>query len=125
MTLVNSFQDLEVWQVGRALRRRFYELSRRLPESERFNLFQQIRRAGVSLTANLAEGYGRYHFKENIQHCRVSRGSAYELLDHPVTCQDEGYIPSEEFESFQEDLMTFMRLINGYIRSIGKTGNGQ
>ena len=125
MTLVNSFQDLEVWQVGRALRRRFYELSRRLPESERFNLFQQIRRAGVSLTANLAEGYGRYHFKENIQHCRVSRGSAYELLDHLVTCQDEGYIPSEEFESFQEDLMTFMRLINGYIRSIGKTGNGQ
>jgi len=125
MTLVNSFQDLEVWQVGRALRRRFYELSRRLPESERFNLFQQIRRAGVSLTPKLAEGYGRYHFKENIQHCRVSRGSAYELLDHLVTCQDEGYIPSEEFESFQEDLMTFMRLINGYIRSIGKTGNGQ
>lgn len=122
---VKDFRDLDVWKAGRALRQRFYGLSWSLPDSERFNLIQQIRRAAVSLTANLAEGYGRYHFKENIQHCRVSRGSAYELLDHLVTCQDEGYIPSEEFESFQADLMTFMRLINGYIRSIGKAGNGQ
>lgn len=124
IVVVKDFRDLKVWQTGRVLRRRLYVLSRCLPSSERFNLFQQIRRAAVSMTANIAEGYGRYHYKENIQCCRISRGSAYELLDHLVTCQDEGYLPNEEFESFEANLMTFMRLINGYIRSIGNVGNG-
>jgi four helix bundle protein len=89
---VRAFQDLEVWQVGREVRVRLYIVANRLPDSERYNLAAQIRRAAVSLTANVAEEYGRFHFKENIQYCRIARGSAYELIDHLITCQDERYL---------------------------------
>ncbi len=122
--IVRTFQDLEVWQVGRDVRMRLYNVATRLPESERYNLSAQIRRAAVSLTANIAEGYGRFHFKENIQYCRIARGSAYELIDHLITCQDERYLAKEEVEAQHRELLTFVRLLNGYIRSIGKSGRG-
>ena len=116
---VGTFQDLVVWQVGREIRRRLYLVANKLPEHERYNLASQIRRAAVSLTANVAEGYGRFHFKENIQYCRIARGSAYELIDHLITCQDETYLEKSEAESSHQELLTFLRLLNGYIRSIG------
>jgi len=116
---VTSFQDLDVWKTGRDIRKRLYLLTHRLPDFERYNLASQIRRAAVSLTANIAEGYGRFHFKENIQCCRISRGSAYELVDHLITCQDECYLTKDEVKSLHEELFTFLRLLNGYIRSIG------
>ena len=116
---VTTFQDLEVWQVGREIRRRLYLVANKLPEHERYNLASQIRRAAVSLTANVAEGYGRFHFKENIQYCRIARGSAYELIDHLIACQDEAYLEKSEAESLHQELLTFLRLLNGYIRSIG------
>lgn len=122
---VGTFQDLEVWQVGREIRRRLYLVANKLPDHERYNLASQIRRAAVSLTANLAEGYGRFHFKENIQCCRISRGSAYELIDHLIACQDETYLEQSETESLHQELFTFLRLLNGYIRSIGQVGNRQ
>jgi four helix bundle protein len=50
-----------------------------------------VRRAAVSVTNNIAEGHGRWHYQENIQHCRVARGSVDELIDDLNTCQDEGY----------------------------------
>ena len=116
---VRTFQDLEVWQVGREVRVRLYIVANRLPDSERYNLAAQIRRTAVSLTANVAEGYGRFRFKENIQYCRIARGSAYELIDHLITCQDERYLAKEEVEALHCELLTFVRLLNGYIRSIG------
>jgi four helix bundle protein len=118
---VRTFQDLEVWQVGRDVRVRLYIVATRLPDSERYNLSAQIRRAAVSLTANIAEGYGRFHFKENIQYCRIARGSAYELIDHLITCPDERYLVKDEVEALHRELLTFVRLLNGYIRSIGKS----
>ena len=116
---VRTFQDLEVWQVGREVRVRLYIVANRLPDSERYNLAAQIRRTAVSLTANVAEGYGRFRFKENIQYCRIARGSAYELIDHLITCQDDRYLAKEEVEALHCELLTFVRLLNGYIRSIG------
>ena len=116
---VGTFQDLVVWQVGREIRRRLYLVANKLPEHERYNLASQIRRAAVSLTANVAEGYGRFHFKENIQYCRIARGSAYELIDNLITCQDETYLEKSAAESLHQELLTFLRLLNGYIRSIG------
>lgn len=122
---VGTFQDLEVWQVGREIRRHLYLVANKLPEREQYNLASQIRRAAVSLTANIAEGYGRFHFKENIQCCRISRGSAYELIDHLIACQDEAYLEENAAESLHRELLTFLRLLNGYIRSIGQVGKRQ
>lgn len=71
------------------------------------------------MTANLAEGYGRFYYKENVQFCRISRGSAFELRDLLIACKDELYIDQNEYEMLQGGLTRFLQLLNGYIRSIG------
>ena len=128
MNRIRSFEDLEVWALGRTIRKELYRLANRLPKQEEYNLAQQIRTASVSLTANIAEGYGRFHFKENVQFCRIARGSAYELQDHLVTCRDLGYLDEGGHAHLHALLVRFARLLNGYIRSIGKsllsTGSG-
>ena len=122
MGQIKSFEDLDVWRVGREIRRDLYELTAHLPKQEQYCLGQQIRRAAVSLTANIAEGYGRFHFKENIQFCRIARGSAHELLDHLITCKDQGYVDARLYEILRAQLNRFVQLINGYVRSIGQAG---
>lgn len=79
---IKSFEDLDVYKLARKLRNRIYELTKKLPNDERYNLVVQMRRASLSLTSNIAEGYGRYHYQENIQYCRQARGSLHEMLDH-------------------------------------------
>ena len=91
-TKIRDFTDLDAWKLARELRQRVYELSERFPAEERHILIAQLRRAVISITANLAEGYGRYSYQENSQFCRQSRASAYEVRDHLTTAVDQGYI---------------------------------
>ena len=77
-----SFKDLEVWKKSRGLRRELSLLVKTFPAEENYRLTDQLIRAGRSVTANIAEGYGRYHYQENIQFCRQSRGSLTEVQDH-------------------------------------------
>jgi four helix bundle protein len=123
MEPINSFEDLDVWKVGREIRRDLYRLATHLPKHEQYCLGQQLRTAAVSLTANIAEGYGRFHFKENVQFCRIARGSAYELLDHLIACKDQGCLDESQYEEIKRKLVRFIQLVNGYIRSIGRSGN--
>jgi len=76
-----------------------------------------MRRAVVSITANLAEGFGRFSYQENIQFCRQSRGSTYELRDHLTTALDAGYITPEEYKEHDLQALSVIKLINGYIRA--------
>lgn len=78
----------------------------------------QIRRAAVSITANIAEGYGRFNYQESIQYYRISCGSIYELKDHLITCLDLKYISAELFQTFEVDIEEATKLLNGYIRYI-------
>jgi four helix bundle protein len=72
---IRDFKDLEVWKAARDLRREFYILAKVLPDVEKYGLASQIRRAATSVTANIAEGFGRYGYQENAQSCRQARGS--------------------------------------------------
>src|SRR6266581_6805010 len=83
--------DFELYGIARQFRKRTYGLIRQLPPEERYALAVQMRRAAVSVSNNIAEGHGRWHYQENIQYCRMSRGSVDELIDDFNTCQDEGY----------------------------------
>lgn len=120
MGMIASFEDLDVWKVGRKIRKDLYAVTASFPKQEHYCLVQQIRTAAISLTANIAEGYGRFHYKENIQFCRIARGSAYELMDHLVSSHDQGYIDEKQLDDVRSQLHRFVQLINGYIRSIGQ-----
>ncbi|HVM59779.1 MAG TPA: four helix bundle protein [Verrucomicrobiae bacterium] len=113
-----TFRDLEVWQAARGLRQRIYTLIQKLPESERFNLVSQMRRAALSLTNNIAEGHGRYGYQENIQFLRQARGSLEELLDDLTLCADEKYVPVVELKEFEQEIGRVRALLNAYIRHL-------
>jgi len=117
---IKSFEDLEVWQSCRELRKRLTKLAKNLPVEEKFRLADQIIRAARSVTNNLAEGYGRFHYQENIQFCRQSRRSLYELIDHLIICLDDEYIDNEEFSNYRDDCIRGIQLVNGYIRYLSK-----
>lgn len=113
---VNDFTDLETWQVARKLRTEIYGITGGFPAEEKYGLSSQMRRAAVSITSNIAEGFGRFSYQENIQYLRQSRASAYELRDHLTTALDAGYLSKEKFEELNELSKSVIRLLNGYIR---------
>ena len=90
------------------------------PAEEKYRLNDQLIRASKSVTANIAEGYGRYHYQENIQFCRQSRVSLYEIIDHLIVALDEGYISSEILEEFKKRSFDIIMKINGYIQYLEK-----
>ena len=108
---------MQVWQVARELRTELYRLAKLLPDFEKFGLASQIRRAASSVTANIAEGFGRFGYQENAQMCRQARGSLYELRDHLTTCVDQGYIGAAEGERLDTLASRVGQLLNGYLRS--------
>jgi four helix bundle protein len=113
---ISTFEDLEVYRVAREFRKAMYRLVKRLPEIEKFGLASQIRRAAVSLTNNIAEGHGRYHFLDQIRFMLQSRGSLEELLDDLNVCVDERYLPPEEIDSLKQQRWRVRQLIDGYVR---------
>src|SRR5438874_6002658 len=88
-----TFEDLDVYKAAREFRKAMYAVTRRLPDFERFELVSQIRRAAVSLTNNIAEGHGRFHYLDQIKFLLQSRGSLEELQDDLNICEDENYLP--------------------------------
>jgi four helix bundle protein len=111
-----TFRDLEVWQAARGLRQQIYGLVKTLPQEERYNLVSQMRRAALSLTNNIAEGHGRYHFQENIQFLRQSRGSLEELLGDLTLCADEHYLEDVQIKAIENEIGRVRALLNAYIR---------
>src|SRR6478736_1122476 len=91
-----TFEDLDVYKKAREFRKRMYAAARKLPDFEKYELGRQIRRAAVSLTSNIAEGHGRYHYLDEIKFQLQSRGSLAELLDDLNVCQDEDYLATAE-----------------------------
>ncbi len=116
-----EFTTLECWKLAREVKLSFYQkVLPRLPKEEMYYLGSQIRNASVSCTANIAEGYGRFHFKESIQFYRISRGSMFELKDHLITCYDLNYITLSTYEKGAQEIESALKTLNGYIGYINK-----
>ena len=101
-----------------------YAAVRKLPDFEKYELGRQIRRAAVSLTNNVAEGHGRYHYLDEIRFQIQSRRSLAELLDDLNVCQDEDYLSRAEIVELKEQARKAQRLINGYIRFLRSRKSG-
>ncbi len=116
-----DFTTLVCWQKARELKIFLYrEIVPLLPKTEKFNLSEQIRRAAISCSANIAEGYGRYNYQESAQFYRIARGSLFELKDHLISCHDLGFIDDYLFENGIK-LIEFTRMkLNAYINYIIK-----
>src|SRR5882672_6578784 len=115
-TRFQTFEDLECYKVAREFRKTMYAVTRRLPDFEKFELASQIRRASVSLTNNISEGHGRFHFLDQIKFMLQARGSLQELLDDLNVCTDETYLPEDEIQKLKSEGWRVHKLINGYIR---------
>lgn len=114
---VKDFVDLDAWKLGRDFRKRVYTLTRGFPAEEKHVLTAQLRRAALSVTANIAEGFGRYSYQENLQYCRQARGSAYEARDHLTAALDAGYLSRDEWQDTDQLAQRVIQVLNGYIRS--------
>lgn len=115
-----SFEELEVYKAAREFRKRIYDLIRQLPDEERYNLAAQMRRAATSLTNNIAEGHGRYHYQESIQFSRQARGSLSELVDDLNICLDQKYFSEHEMKELKLKAYEVNKILNGYIAYLKK-----
>ena len=115
-----GFEELETWKEARKLRIAVRKLYLKFPKNEEYSLTSQIKRSSRSITANIAEGHGRYHYQENIQFCRHSRGSLDETKDHLITVLDEGYITKDEYDNCIKIYDQCLKLLNGYIAYLKK-----
>ncbi|HEY6071280.1 MAG TPA: four helix bundle protein [Chthoniobacterales bacterium] len=119
-----TFEDLELYQVAREFRKAMYQVNRQLPAFEKFELGSQIRRASVSLTNNIAEGHGRYHYLEQLKFCLNARGSLEELVDDLNVCADESYIAINECAALKEKGWQVHQVLNGYMRWLRERKQG-
>jgi len=120
---ITSFEDLECWKACRDLRLfAAKEVLPSLSKHEKYRLGDQLLRAARSTTANLAEGYGRFHYLDNAKFCSNSRGSCWEILDHLITAHDEGMISDTQLNHGRELVYRAIKLLNGYMNYLSKAG---
>ena len=121
--MAENFEKLHCWQACNELKKCFKEkVLIKLPKEERYDLYSQILRASRSATANIAEGWGRYHYKDNVKFLLNARGSVAELLDHSLEAKDCNYITEETLKEIRHQIDKCIQLINGYIRYLRKQG---
>ena len=120
---IKNFYDLEVWKKGHQLVLEIYKITKDFPKEEKFGIVDQLRRAASSVTANIAEGFERYHFNDKIKFYYQARGSVAEVQNFLLLSQDLGYIAIQKCEDLNKQADTIRQLINGLIRSISNQKN--
>jgi len=121
MATITKFEDIEAWQKGRILKQDLYRLSRHGGFAKDFALRDQIRRAAMSVTANIAEGFERDGNREFIQFLSISKGSCGEVQDHLYTAMDEDYITKDDFERLYAQTAEVSRLIGGFMQYLKRS----
>lgn len=112
---VTRFRDLFVWQKGHALVLKTYQCTSVFPPAEQFGLTNQLRRAAVSVTSNIAEGFSRHGVKEKLQFYYMSLGSLSEVENQVQIANDVGYIEIQDFESLSALINETSKLLNSLI----------
>ena len=116
---INSFEDLEAWQVSHNFVLEIYKTTKLFPKDELYCLTSQLRRAALSITSNIAEGFSRYHYKDKVRFYYNARGSLSEVRNCLILSKDLGYIKGKS-KVLLDKTERVLKLINGLIRSIEK-----
>ena len=114
--IIRSFEDLDCWKVAREVRQFIRQIVGEVPKEEKYRLGDQLIRAARSITANIAEGYGRFHYLDSSKFFSNARGSTYEVLDHLIAACDEGLIDSKALGQARKLLESAIKLNNGYTK---------
>jgi len=122
---METFEELECYRLARDLRKELVALAKALPADERFRLTDQLIRAARSITANIAEGFGRFHYQENLQFCRMARGSLSECLDHLNAALDERLVEEGRYQRAREDVQHVWKVLNGYIAYLDRASKSK
>lgn len=117
---ITDFTELEVWKLAHQLRLEIYKFVKFLPKEENFNRISQLRRSVSSVPANIAEGFGRYHYQENVQFCRQDKGSLEETKDNLIAAKDLNQAPKDECERLIRKSGELRKVLNGYISYLKK-----
>lgn len=121
--MIKNFYDLKVWKDAHELALKVYKFTKEFPREEQFGLVSQMRRAASSVTANLAEGFGRFHYNDKAKFYQQARASAVELQDHIFLSQDLGYLNKENARAVFADTALVIKEINGLIGSMRQKAN--
>ena len=113
---IKTFTDLEVWKSGRNLRILVFKASKKFPKNEDYVLTSQIKGSAISITSNIAEGFGRRSYKEKIQFYYVSQGSLNELKDQLLTAKEADYIDKKDFIRLIEVANATHKMLQGLIK---------
>jgi four helix bundle protein len=112
---IESFTDLTTWQKGHDLVIRVYEITNEFPKEEVYALTDQIRRSVVSVTSNIAEGFGRHSYSDRLRFYRMARSSLTELQNQMLVAKDVGYLDADAFDRLANQTTEVQKLLQGLI----------
>jgi len=114
---IKSFFDLNAWKEAHKLVLMIYELTKKFPKDELFGLVSQIRRAVISITSNIAEGFSRHTYKDKTNFYCMALGSLTEVQNQLVAARDLKYCSAEEFNKVFEQSVIVSKILNGLIKT--------
>ncbi len=114
---INSFVDLTVWKEGHKLVLMIYKYSKLFPREELYSLSDQIKRAVVSVTSNVVEGFGRKTYKEKLRFYYIAQGSLIEVKNQLIISRDVGYLSNDNFNKLSKQSNVVHQLLQGLITS--------
>jgi len=118
MGKIKNFTDLNVWKEGHRLVLSLYKATANFPQAEKHSLADQMRRAAVSITSNIAEGFSRQTSKEKLQFYYHSKGSLTEIQNQILIARDIGYLNKTIFSSLAEQTVIVSKLLSGLVKKL-------
>jgi four helix bundle protein len=122
---VQGLKRLQVWVRAKDFALEIYKRALLLlPPEEKWNLNQQLRRSSLSVSANIAEGYGRFYYQDNVRFCYNARGSLEETLSHLLFAYEASFIPEPLYKELETEGEEIEKMLNGYISYLKKSKQG-
>jgi four helix bundle protein len=122
---IQGLKKLQVWVRAKDYAIKVYKQALPLlPPEEKWNLNQQLRRSSLSISANIAEGYGRFYYQDNVRFCYTARGSMEETLSHLIFAFEMDFIPATLYNELEKEGEEIEKMLNGYINFLKKSKQG-
>lgn len=115
-----KFENLDVWKEAIKFAQKIYQTTKKFPQEEQFNLTNQLRRAVISKSSNIAEGSARRHDKDFIRFLRVALGSTFEVISQLHITKAERYLPSKDFKNLYDQGFKIANMLGAFINQLDK-----